>query len=88
MAESTKKKEKPPILRLISMLLNPFFWNGVWLRLKHWLFPSKNQTIKLFGPALDAKLIGLDGFTSYSLLRDYVEKTPDIPLVINIGSYN
>jgi hypothetical protein len=68
-------------------MTNPMLWRKLWNVFCRWMFPSHYQSIKLYGPALDANLIGLDGETKYTLVKDFVEKTT-IPLVINIGSYN
>lgn len=44
-------------------------------------------TAKLGGPALDAKLIALDG-SSRRLFADYIHKQPaGVPLILNMGSF-
>jgi hypothetical protein len=84
----TEKKEKPLYLRLISLFSNPYFYDKLWKRTKRFLFPFLcDEIIALGGKALDAKLVGLDGKTELQLL-DIVKETIDIPLIINIGSYN
>ena len=87
--KAPKKEERSVFTRLCSLLFNPWFWDLVFKRVKYFFFPSLDKTVKLFSPALDATLIGLDGTTKYSLLNDFIAKTPaDMPLIINIGSYN
>lgn len=83
------KKERPVWLRLLSMFFNPWFWDLVYKRVLYWLFPSLDKTIKLNSPALDASLVSLDGKSQLSLLRDIINQMPrDMPLVLNMGSYN
>ena len=80
--------KKSNLSRLISMLFNAFFWKKVYIIIMQWLFPAQYPSIKLGDKALDARLIALDGKTNKSLLKDFVEKHRDMPLVLNIGSYN
>jgi len=71
------------------MIFNPWFWDLVYKRVVYWLFPTWDKTIKINSPALDASLVRLDGNSKLSLLHDIINKVPkDMPLVINIGSYN
>lgn len=82
------KPKRPIIIRLISMLLNGMFWHSIYTRIMQWLFPQWYPVIKLYQKAPDAKLVGLDGKTVKSLVRDYINVERHIPLVLNIGSYN
>ena len=83
------KSKKTFMERLISVIFNRWFWDFVYKRILYFLFPSMDKTIKLLSPPLDAALVGLDGSTKYSLLNDFINKTPaNMPLVINMGSYN
>ena len=81
------KPKRSPLVRLISLLFNPKFWGILLKRFLRLVYPSKYPVIKLFGPAPDASLVGLDGATTYSLRDDYYKKIT-LPLIVNIGSYN
>lgn len=84
-----KAPEVSKLQRLLALFLNSWFWYKIGQAILKFLFPSYFKRIKLYEPALDAKLVSLDGKTEYSLLKDYVNKTPNgMPLIINIGSYN
>ncbi len=83
------KKERPIWLKLFAVLFNKWFWDLVYKRIMYNLFPWMDKSIKLFAAPLDAKLISLDGNKKLSLLNDFVNKMPkDMPLIINMGSYN
>jgi hypothetical protein len=53
-----------------------------------YLYPDDFQVVESKKPALDVTLVSLDGDTHYSLLKDFVEDSPNIPLILNIGSFN
>lgn len=84
-AMSGKERKKYGWQKLISVLFNPWFWDFIWKKIQRFFYPS---SIKLYGPAPDAQLVGLDGVSKISLMKDYIEKSPDIPLILNFGSYN
>jgi len=75
----------PGLKKLISFLFNPWFWFMIWKKIVGIFVPKK---IKLYGPAPDAALLSVDGTKKLSLLNDYIKKYSDMPLVINMGSYN
>lgn len=84
-----KPPERSPLQRLIALLLNEWFWWKLLQKILKYLFPAWYPVAKLYHPALDAKLISLDGKNEVSLLNDYVKKMPPhMPLVIHMGSYN
>jgi len=83
--DPTKKRSQ--FYKLLSLLWNPFFWSRLFKLIRRLLFPNRSaNVIHLNLPALDVDLVGLDG-TEYKLVKDFVNKT-DIPLILNIGSYN
>jgi hypothetical protein len=79
--------KKSTLFRLISLLFNAFFWQKLYIRITQWLFPAQYPSIKLYDKAMDARMVGLDGKSTKSLLRDFIDKH-DVPLVLNVGSYN
>jgi hypothetical protein len=84
-----KKKERPMWQKFFIVLFNKWFWDLVYKRIVYNLFPWMDKSIKLFATPLDATLVSLDGTKKLSLLNDFVNKMPkDMPLIINMGSYN
>jgi hypothetical protein len=82
-------KKKFDFIRILSALTNPWLWHLVWCRILQFFFPSNYRPIKIMDPPPDAKLISLDGKKGYSLVKDFVEPlSPDLPLIVNVGSYN
>jgi hypothetical protein len=83
-----KPKDRPMLHLIIAVLKNPWFWYKLWQNFLKKFFPSMFNVAKLYHPALDAKLVSLDG-KELSLLEDFVNKMPPhMPLVIHMGSYN
>jgi hypothetical protein len=64
-----------------------YMLRDLYKELMHYAFPKQNPCVKLYGAALDAELISLDGKV-LSLLADYIDKhtNPNLPLIINFGS--
>lgn len=73
---------------ILGAVNNPWFWRKLWNRFMQYLYPDDFQVVESKKPALDATLVSLDGDTHYSLLKDFVEDSPNIPLILNIGSFN
>lgn len=72
--------------KLYSIMFNPFARQMIWLnwQLKCGLI----KPLSVGSLAKDVSLVHLDG-TSCSLIKDFVRNCPtDMPLVVNIGSYN
>lgn len=85
----SKKEKRSKLARFISLILNPWFWYKVWMRILDILFKYNKCMLKMFAPPPEAALLSLDGSKKLSLLNDIVAKTsPDIPLILNMGSYN
>lgn len=86
---ASPEKKRPPLQRILSALLNVWLWDLLFKRLLYFIFPFLDKSIKIYSPPHDAELLALDGITKYSLVKDFVDKMPkDMPLIINIGSYN
>ncbi len=75
-------------VRVMAALLNFWTWHRLFSTLLSKLFPNWFPVLKMYSPAIDAQLIMLDGKTKKSLLHDYVNVSPNVPLILNIGSYN
>lgn len=82
--KSIPKKEKPLLLRLLAVFMNPFFWQKLFNKVKRYFFGPKE--IKMYDAASDITVFDLNG-VSKKLKKDYIDKT-SIPLIINAGSYN
>lgn len=72
------------LLSLFSIGYFKLALKRLYIKLKKQFTPAK-RFVKHLEKAIDAKLVTIDG-RSLSLLKDYVKKFYDIPLVINIGS--
>lgn len=82
-------KKRIFLIRLLAVLLNPWFWNKLWRNLMQRCFPKLFPSFELYKPAPDASLVKLDGTTTCQL-SDYIRQcqAADMPLVLNMGSYN
>lgn len=85
----SKKEKRTKFQRFIALILNPWFWYKLFMRIVEVLFKYKKSMLKMYAPPPEASLLSLDGSKKLSLLKDIVDKTsPDIPLILNMGSYN
>jgi hypothetical protein len=85
----SKKEKRTKFQRLIALILNPWFWYKVWMRILEILFGYKKSMLRMYAPPPEAALLSLDGSKRLSLLKDIVANTlPDMPLILNMGSYN
>ncbi len=72
--------------KMVAVLSNSYAREAVWRNWKIWMGLAP-MPLKIGEKAPECDLIGVDGRSKYKLLRDYANKT-DIPLILNIGSYN
>lgn len=80
-------KKRPAYVRILSLLANALFWKAFWKRLLQFFLPAFFPSLRLFQPLPQAKLVQLDGKTATSL-SEYAAMSHDMPVIINIGSYN
>jgi hypothetical protein len=74
---------------ILGLLNNPWFYGKLWSRFIRYLYPAHYPVVEMTKPVLDANLVSLDGETNYSLVKDFVDTCPpNMPLIINIGSFN
>ncbi len=86
-APPTKKRSF--LERLISVLLNPWFWDKLWRWFLHRFFPTHYRSIEVFKAPPEANLVKLDGTTTCKLEDFIVEyHSLHMPLILNVGSYN
>jgi hypothetical protein len=83
---SDPTKKRPLVYKVMAVLFSYYFWRGLYQRIIRAFFVD-NSLIKAYGRAKDANLVALDG-TQKSLMADYIEPCGDMPLILNIGSYN
>ncbi len=93
--ESLSKRSFSEIVKkLLVSLFNIWFWRKFFNKLMSFLFSS--EVVKISSKAPDAKVLSMEEnspdskeFKYKSLVKDYIDQTPkDMPLILNIGSYN
>jgi hypothetical protein len=80
-------KKRPKWMRLLAVFFNPWFWKTITKWILRSLFPQWFPSIEIYKAPPDAALMKLDGKTSCRL-AEYIAQSHDMPVILNIGSYN
>ena len=74
--------------KLISFLGNPMAQRKLLSKMIRLFKLSGDADVTVGSKAPEVSVVGLDGFTTHRLIRDYSMSSPNIPLIVVISSYN
>jgi hypothetical protein len=72
--------------KLLAILKNPYARQAIWSRWMIKLGLKKQLGVGSLAPEVD--LVSLDGKSTVKLIAQYAAMAPDVPLIVNMGSYN